>query len=474
MFFGACAAGLNRRIIVGATNTPVEGNARTRSSREPALCVGLAIVLVGSVSGAQPPVGEPSYLIVAGKAMRQLSGGKPVDLGLPCPVRLLANRGDEVFAVCGDDRLIHVVVPDVAGVRVRSERRVGGRIRALFVRHGRVWAEQVKVLARPAVDFARRTTQPGSGLMRARQRLQGRVVKRVRNGVVVRFTGVVDWEPDQRFLVTPAKGRAAPGGRRPIGELLEARGRELLVGLHRNEIVPVGSRVLPTRSWTLTRRLAPPAVPQQDALTLRIQPMIDANAAGGGVTLSGAVGRRFSPHLRAEAIVHDLTFGFGTYGGFAAVSAGVRGWLQDRFAAVGLGAGWYGAYGDWGHDAPWVEWVCRLGARDGIAARGGLWSGWATDPYGGRRALIVGWHFDAQVPVPFAPTLMAMFRSRSSLAGNTHGSFVLRWHASGAGNARVMDVDIGLGGAQLDVPRRTVGWTRYSGPQLTVGVRWRR
>jgi hypothetical protein len=261
-----------------------------------------------------------------------------------------------------------------------------------------------------------------------------------------------------------------------VGVVTNVTEQSAKVRLGLNESVPVGALAALTRSQLTASLSAPPRVTDLWSLQLLARPFTALGELGGGVLLSGAIGRHFG-NLHLQAVVDPLAFAdVQDKSSVTAANAALIASYDSQYFEMGLGFGGQtvnesGFFLDPGSGIA-AEQLIRLGAQDGlnISARTSIVLFHREFEFGGMVA-------SGQIPVTRGYWLL--LNGGGGNVGYGFGEFGLRVLLAGNGLAGSKFLTISAGGAGVFKTGACDAFffcqesVSYGGPMAGVGGEWR-
>ena len=314
----------------------------------------------------------------------------------------------------------------------------------------------------------------------------GRVV-RVEPGEVVISLGEADGLTRSDHIELAKE--VAPGADDDVGE--SGLSREVLavgvvthlnqhsarVRLGLNENVPVGALASPSHAQPSASLSAPPRAADLWTLAVAGRPFVALGELGGGMLLSGSIGRRFSVPFHLQAVVDPVAFAaVESRPGTSAASGAVIASYDSRFFEMGLGFGAQTVNDTNFQVAPGsglaVVQLIRLGAEDGL------------DLYVRTSVVLFHSQFEfggmvASLQIPVTRGYWLQLAGGGGEVGYGYGELGLRALLSGNGGAGSKFLLVTAGGAGVFEsgscpPFSPCGISlSYGGPMAGIGGEWR-
>jgi hypothetical protein len=249
------------------------------------------------------------------------------------------------------------------------------------------------------------------------------------------------------------------------------------VRLGMNEAVPVGSLAAPSRAQPTASLSAPPRAAPIWTLSLAARPFVALGELGGGMLLSGSIGRRFVGPLHLQAVVDPIAFAaVESNQGSGAQNAAVIASYDSRFFEMGLGFGAQSVNDTSFFVKPGsglsVVQLIRLGAEDGLNlfARTSVVLFHSQFEFGG---------MVASLQIPVSRGYWLLLAGGGGEVGYGYGEFGLKALLSGNGGTGSKFLLVSAGGAGVFesgscAPFSPCGTNlSYGGPMAGIGGEWR-
>ena len=244
-----------------------------------------------------------------------------------------------------------------------------------------------------------------------------------------------------------------------------------------NENVPVGALANPSHAQPTASLSAPPRAANLWSLALAARPFVALGQLGGGMLLSGSVGKRFTAPFHLQAVVDPVAFAVvESHQGTSAASAAVIASYDSRFFEMGLGFGAQTVndtnFGVMAGSGLSVVQLIRLGAEDGLDLN--------------VRTSVVLFHSQfefggmvASLQIPVSRGYWLLLAGGGGEVGYGYGEFGLRALLAGNGGVGSKFLVVTAGGAGVFQSGSCAPFApctsslSYGGPMAGIGGEWR-